>query len=145
MLKDEITQIFHCLQTSLTRASSSKISFLGLTSITNLSQFYQVLICGTHVHPQLCQFWTQFWGKLDLQRSYHKASIRSLRLRLSKLQKEDQKAQKVKKQGLKEGWEEIEEILHWEGLPYILKIVKTEFISRYYNNVLADHFTIKKT
>ena len=31
-----------------------------------------------------------------------------------------------------------------EGLVYILEIVKTEFISRYHDNLLAGHFEIKK-
>ena len=36
-------------------------------------------------------------------------------------------------------------MLHYQGLPYILKIIRTELISRYHNDLSACHFGIKKT
>ncbi len=35
-------------------------------------------------------------------------------------------------------------MLHWEGLPYIPKVISTKLISRHYDNPLAGHFDIKK-
>ncbi len=39
----------------------------------------------------------------------------------------------------------IEEMLHYEGLLYISKIIYFELISKYHNNLLVDYFRIKKT
>ena len=50
-LQAENTQIFHCLQVSLTSTSLS-----GLTLSPDLSPLHQVLICATYIWPQLCQF-----------------------------------------------------------------------------------------
>ncbi len=36
-------------------------------------------------------------------------------------------------------------MLHHQGLPYVPEIVRTELISRYYDNPLASHFGIDKT
>ena len=41
-------------------------------------------------------------------------------------------------------WEDSDEILHYQGLPYILEIIRTEFISRHHDDSLAGHFGIKK-
>ncbi len=76
---------------------------------------------------------------------YQQASIGGLRLRLPELQAEDQEARRIRKQGLKEGWEEIEEVLYHKGLPYVSKIVKTKLISRYHDDPLASLFGIDKT
>ena len=56
-LRAENTQILHRLQTSLTNAS---LSSLSLNSAIDLSPLHQVLICGTHVLPQLRKFWDTF-------------------------------------------------------------------------------------
>lgn len=50
----------------------------------------------------------------------------------------------IKKQRLKEGWEEIEEVLYWEDLPYVAEIVQTKLIIRYHDDSLAGHFGIEK-
>ncbi len=68
--RDENSQILHRLQTSLTRANIVGLSLSGLTSTTDLSSLYQVLICGTHVLPQLCQFWIQLPGELAQEGPY---------------------------------------------------------------------------
>ncbi len=57
---------------------------------------------------------------------------------------EDQEAWRIREQGLKEGWEEIKEVLHYQGLPYMPEIVRTELISRHHDNPLAGHFGIDK-
>ena len=50
-LQAENTQIFHCFQSFLTRASLS-----GLSTLAKLSPLHQVFICGTHMLPQLRHF-----------------------------------------------------------------------------------------
>lgn len=52
--------------------------------------------------------------------------------------------QKIREQGLKEGWEEIEEMVHREDLLYISEIIYTKLISRHYDNSLIDHLSINK-
>ena len=52
-----------------------------------------------------------------------------MRLRLPELQAEDQAAREIRQQGLKEGWTEIEGVLHFQGLPYVPEIIRTELIS----------------
>ncbi len=93
-LRDESSQILHRLQTSLTRAKIAGLSLLGHQTADFLL-IYQILICETHVLLRLCQFLTQPQGELVYERSYQ-ASIGGLRLRLSKLQTEDQEAQRVR-------------------------------------------------
>ena len=61
------------------------------------------------------------------------------------MQAKDQKAQKIRKQGLKKVWKNFEGVLYWEGLPYIPEIIKTELINRPHNELLAGHLGIKKT
>ena len=41
-------------------------------------------------------------------------------------------------------WQNIEDVLHYKGLFYIPKMIQTELISRYYDNLLTSHFDIKK-
>ncbi len=106
---------------------------------------HQVLICETHVLLWLCQFWTQLRGELAQDGPYQQANIGGLRLQLPELQAEDQEARKIGKEGLKKGWEEIEEVLYHHGLPYVLEIVKTELISKHHDDLLASHFGIDKT
>lgn len=58
----ENIQILHRLQSLLTNASLSGLS-LSCTSL-NLTLLHQVLIYGTHVLPQLREFWDMFRAKL---------------------------------------------------------------------------------
>ena len=44
-----------------------------------------------------------------------------------------------------DGWEDVNNILHYQRLPYMLKIIRTEVISQHYNYPLAGHFGIDKT
>lgn len=68
-----------------------------------------------------------------------------MRLQLYKLQAKDLEAREFKKQGLKEGWEEFEELSHFQRFFDMLEIIRTELISRHYDNPLASHFRIGKT
>ena len=75
------------------------------------------------------------------ERSFE-ANINSMRLRLQELQENNRKAQELKQQKAN-GYEKIDEILHHQGLPFVPKAIQTKLISRYYNNLLAAHLSIK--
>ena len=53
--------------------------------------------------------------------------------------------QKLRVEQLVKDWQDIESILHYQGLPYVSEIIRTELISRHHNNPLASHFGIEKT
>ena len=63
---------------------------------------------------------------------------------LQELQETDSKAQELRQQKA-DGYEKIDEILHYQGLPFVPKVIQTELISRYHNDLLAGHFVIEKT
>ena len=65
-----------------------------------------------------------------------------MRLRLQELQETDSEAQELRS---KEGYEEVEGVLHHQGLPFVPKAIWTELISRHYDDPLAGHFGIEKT
>ena len=73
------------------------------------------------------------------------ASIKDKRMKLSKLQNVDKKAKKLMSERLSEGWEDIKQVLHYQRLSYILKVIHSEWISRHYNNLFISHFGIEKT
>ena len=54
-------------------------------------------------------------------------------------------AREIRQQGLKEGWTEVKGVLHYQDLPYLPKIIKTDIICRHHDDLLAGHFDIKKT
>ena len=49
------------------------------------------------------------------------------------------------KQQKADSYEEIDEILHHQGLPFVHKAIWIELISHYHNDLLAAHFGIEKT
>ena len=58
-----------------------------------------------------------------------------MRLRLREPQEEDKQARKLRaEQPVKDGWEDIDGVLHHQGLPYVPEIIRTGLISRYHNN-----------
>ena len=68
-----------------------------------------------------------------------------MRLRFQELQGKDKQAQKFRAEQLvKDGQEDINSMLHYQGLLYIPKIIWTELISRHHNNPLAGYFGNKK-
>ena len=91
-LQAKNTQILHSWQSFFTRAS---LSSLSLDSEPNLSPFYRVLICGTYVLLQLCQFGKTFPTELA-DKELYKAIIGGMRLKLAKLQELDKEAQKIR-------------------------------------------------
>ena len=112
------------------------------TSPSSLTPLHQVLICGTHVHPQLRQFWNTLRQELSAKGPY-KASIGGMRLRLQELQEEDLQTRRIRAEK-PEGWEDTA-VLYHQGLPYVLEIISTELISSYHDDPLAGHFVVKKT
>ncbi len=52
---------------------------------------------------------------------------------------------KLRLEGLPESWEDIEQVFHYQGLPYIPKVIHSELISRHHNDPLAGYFDIEKT
>ena len=65
-----------------------------------------------------------------------------MRLRLQELQESNFEALKL---WSKEGYKEVEGVLYYQGLFFVSKAIQTKLISRYHNDLLADHFGIKKT
>ena len=144
----ENTQILNRLQSSLTNASLSGLSLSGHTTgsqAENPSPLHKVLICSTYVLPQLCQFSEELRGDVVGEGPYQQACIGGLRLRLPELQAENQVAREIREKGLREGWEQIDGVLHREGFPYLPEIIRTEIISRHHDDPLAGHFGVEKT
>ncbi len=138
-LRAENTKILHRLQSLLTRVSGLNV---GQQQV--LSSLYQVLICRTIVLPQLCQFLDTIQSELADEGPYI-ASIGGMRMRLPELQDDNKEAMKLRSEGLSEGWEDIEQVLFYQSLLYVRKVICSELISRYHDNLLSSHFGIEKT
>ena len=140
-LQAENSQIFYCLQNSLTNAS-----LVGLSFPSSLpSHLHEVFICDTYVLPQLRYFWNGLQRELAFEGPY-KVSIGGMRLRLQELQGKDEQARKLRaKQLVKDNWEDIDGVLHHQGLLYVPEIIRIELISRHHDDPLAGHFGIEKT
>ena len=70
-----------------------------------------------------------------------------MRLRLHELLAKNKQARKLRanQEPGQQGWEDINSVLHYQGLLYIPEIIQTELISRHHNDPLASHFGIEKT
>ncbi len=68
-----------------------------------------------------------------------------MRMRLPQLQDDDKEAMKLRSKRLPEGWEDIKQVLHYQGLPYVPKVIRSELISRHHDDPLVGHFGIEKT
>ena len=75
----------------------------------NLSPLQHVLICKTHVFPQLHQFWDSLQNDIARDGSY--ANIGGMNLQLFKLQDNNKKAKMLRTGGLPKGWKEVEGVL----------------------------------
>ena len=142
-LQAENIQILHRLQFLLTKASLSDLSLSSHK--VGLLPHYQVLICRTHVLLQLYQFRNEFQTQLANKGSY-KISIGRMRLRVTELQANYKQANEIKADTTKKkGWEDINDLLHFQGLSYVLEIICTKLIGWHYNDPLKGHFGIEKT
>ena len=62
------------------------------------------------------------------------------------MQGENKQVRKLRaEQPVKESWEDIDGVLHHQGLPYIPEIIQTKPISKHHDDSLAGHFGIEKT
>ena len=68
-----------------------------------------------------------------------------MNLRLPELQDNDKKAKVLRAGGLPKGWEEVEGVLQYRGVPYIPEIIRSKVINRHHDNFLVGHFGIDKT
>ena len=110
-----------------------------------LSFLHQVLICGTVVLLQLRQFWNIIQSKL-VNKSLYISSIKYMRIRLFELQDDDKEAKKLRSEQVLLGdWKDIEQILYYQSFLYIPNVIYSELISRHHDNLLTNHFGIKKT
>ena len=67
-------------------------------------------------------------------------------MRLQELQNKDKYTCRFKvKQLVKNNWQNIDDVLYYQGFPYVLKIIQIELISRHHNNLLIGYFGMKKT
>lgn len=49
------------------------------------------------------------------------------------------------KKGLQESWKDIEGVPHYQGIFFVLEIIRTELISQHNDNLPANYFEIEKT
>ncbi len=52
---------------------------------------------------------------------------------------------KLSSEGLLEGWEDIEQVLYYQGLLYVPRVIRSKLISRHHNNLFAGNFGMEKT
>ena len=60
------------------------------------------------------------------------------------MQDGDEHARKLRAGQLAKDWQNINGMLHHQGLSYVPEIIRAELISRYHNDPLAGHFCIEK-
>ena len=114
-------------------------------STSCLLPLYQILICGTTVLPQLCQFWDSLLTNIARDSPYI-TNIGGMKLRLFELQENVEEAKLLRgAAGLPKDWEDVEGVLQYQGLPYVPEIIRSEVISCHHDDPLAGHFGIDKT
>ena len=67
-----------------------------------------------------------------------------MRLKLAELQESDEEARKIRAKGL-DRYEDVDGVLHHQGLPFVPEVIRTKLISRHHDDPLAGHFDIDKT
>ncbi len=105
---------------------------------------HQVFFYKTTVLQKLRQFWNTIWGK-QANKGVYITSIGGMRMRLPKFQDDDKEAKKLRSKGLSEGWEDFKEVLHYQGLSYILKVIYSKLISKHHDDPRVGNFYIEKT
>ena len=67
-------------------------------------------------------------------------------MRLSELQESDKEVRKIRAaEEQKDGYKEVDGVLHHQGLPFVPEVIQTKLISRHHDDPLASHFGIDKT
>lgn len=64
-----------------------------------------------------------------------------MRLSLPELQ---QMAQ-IRAEELQQGWEDIDGVLHPQGLPFMPEVIRMKLINRHHDHPLAGHFSFDET
>ena len=113
------------------------------TFSAHIASLKYISIYEKHALPDFFQSWKTFCQGLAAEGPYQ-ANIEGIRLRLVKLQVEDSQVHKIEAEKLGRNWQDFNKILYHQGLSYISEIIKTELISRYYNDLLVGHFGIEK-
>ena len=94
-----------------------------MSNPSQLSLLHRVFICSTHVLPQIHQFWDTFQAELGDEGHYW-VSIGVMRLKLSELQESNDKARKIRVEGLKSDYEEVDVVLHNQELSFVLEAIQ---------------------
>ena len=68
-----------------------------------------------------------------------------MKLRFSELQESDDKAWKIRTEGLKDAYEEVDGVLYHQGLLFVPEAIRFKLISPHHDDLLAKHFCINKT
>ena len=69
-----------------------------------------------------------------------------MRLQLSELQEKDEETKRLRgSASLLKDWEDVEEVLQYQKLPYVSEIIRSKLINCHHNDPLAGHFGIDKT
>ena len=60
------------------------------------------------------------------------------------LQDDNKYTKKLRSEKLLESYKNIKQVLYYQGLLYIPKVIYSELISRYHDNLFIGHFDIEK-
>lgn len=134
-----IHQILYYLQSLLTKTSLSDLSFSSYC----LSPLYQIFLYETHMSLWLYQFSNKFQTELASKRVY-KVSIDKICLRITQLQVNNKQAKEIRVK-IKEGWKDVNEILYFQTLSYVLEIIYIELISQDHKYLFTSYFSIKNS
>ena len=80
-----------------------------------------------------------------MDKSSYKASIGSIRLELLELQKSKDETQKIRAKGPKNVYEEVDGVLHHQGLSFVPEAIQIKLTGRHHDDPLTKHFGINKT
>ncbi len=119
-----------------------ELSVLRLKDVS--FSLHQVLIYRTAILLQVCQFWNTIESELAHE-GPHIMSIGDMKIIVPQLYDNNKEAKKLRLERLLKGWKDIDKVLHYQGLLYLPKVIRSELISRHHENPLAGHFGIKKT
>ena len=108
--------------------------------MASLLPLHQVPICKTHALPQFRRFWNLLQTEL-INKGLFSASIGSMRFRIQELQEINCKAQESRQ---KDSYQEINRVLHHQGLLFVSKAIRIKLISRNNEKPLASYFGIEK-
>ena len=118
------------------------------------TEMLKVLIVGIVASLKVKKLWSHLSDSLYQESPY--ATVSTVIAHLPELQQEDPMAWTVRKELANpnvnvysgqsgESWSEIEGVLHYDGKPYILEILRTDLLERNHDDPLAGHFGVEKT